>query len=148
MTVVDFVEDSAKSEARRDSLMQCLWKCLNTLYDLSLSSGSPIFSATEDIQGASQVPYIDGYHVQYDLSQHVSFFITQGGLLGVGPRVIAAQDQVVVLFGSDVPHVLRKIPDTDTFALIDEAFVHGLMEGEAIEQWENGELDDEWITLC
>jgi hypothetical protein len=40
-------------------------------------------------------------------------------------------DLIVILLGSDVPFILRYV-DNDQYRLVGEAYVHGVMQGEAI----------------
>ena len=61
------------------------------------------------------------------------FFVTQGGLMGIGPAYMAAEDKIVVLFGAKVPFMMRK--QGRRYRLIGECYVPGLMSGEAIEKW-------------
>lgn len=55
-------------------------------------------------------------------------FRTSKGYLGLGPQHLQSGDHVVILHGSTVPFILRKIDD-DKFTLIGEAYVHGIMDG-------------------
>jgi hypothetical protein len=63
-----------------------------------------------------------------------SFFTTKKGYMGIGPNVLEIGDIVCVLFGGDVPYILR--PKDGYYQLVGDAYVHGIMEGEAIEQWQ------------
>ena len=65
--------------------------------------------------------------------------ITHSGFFGIGVSDIRAGDLVVVLFGFDIPMVLRD--QGDHFSMIGAARVGGIMEGELMEF-----ADDE--TLC
>lgn len=73
------------------------------------------------------------------------FFITSSGRLGVGPRWTRKGDLVCVLLGGGVPYVLSPKGKYHTF--IGESYVHGLMEGQAVESWRKGELKDEIFGL-
>lgn len=58
---------------------------------------------------------------------------TGNTLVGIGPRQTRAGDQIVILDGCSVPLVLRKLPSgDDSHELVGEAYVHGVMNGEAI----------------
>lgn len=61
------------------------------------------------------------------------FFITQSGLMGIGPAYMAADDAVVVLFGAKVPFVMRQ--QGRRYRLIGECYIPGLMNGEVVEKW-------------
>jgi len=63
-----------------------------------------------------------------------SFFLTNGGLMGIGPATAAAGDLVCVVEGATVPLVLRDGEgegEECQFRLVGESYVHGLMRGEA-----------------
>ncbi|KFA69869.1 hypothetical protein S40285_08985 [Stachybotrys chlorohalonatus IBT 40285] len=63
---------------------------------------------------------------------------TQNGHVGIGPGCVKPGDAIVILFGSTVPHVLRKeVDETDVqkpWAYIGETYCDGIMNGEAIGQ--------------
>jgi hypothetical protein len=73
------------------------------------------------------------------------FFITLHGRLGIGPRWTKKGDLVCVLFGGGVPYIL--CPKGRRYIFIGESYVHGLMEGQAIDAWRKGELKDEMFRL-
>lgn len=56
---------------------------------------------------------------------------TSKGYLGLFPMSSQKDDIVVVLFGGDVPFVLRRLPN-GCMRLVGECYVHGLMTGEAL----------------
>jgi hypothetical protein len=53
-------------------------------------------------------------------------------ILGTGPEGLCVGDVVCVLFGSDVPFILRPSPEGD-YQLIGECYVSGIMRGEALD---------------
>ena len=59
--------------------------------------------------------------------------LASGGYLGIGPCETEQGDLVFILLGSDTPYVLRRHSQDDTLRLIGEAYVHGIMDGEAME---------------
>jgi hypothetical protein len=59
-------------------------------------------------------------------------FLTDGGMLGTGLPGMVAGDIVCVLFGSDVPYVLRPTGTEEQYLLIGECYVKELMGGEAM----------------
>lgn len=67
-----------------------------------------------------------------DASHVARTFTTASGLLGTGPHGMQEGDVVCVLFGGRVPFVVRPIDGKGRYAFIGEAFVHGLMLGEAL----------------
>lgn len=58
-------------------------------------------------------------------------FNTREGHLGIGPQDMMPSDFVHVLMGLNTPFVLRNRQD-GVFQLIGEAYVHGVMDGEAV----------------
>lgn len=53
--------------------------------------------------------------------------------LGIGPRETEQGDLVFILHGADTPYILRRHSQDKTLRLIGEAYVHGVMDGEAME---------------
>jgi hypothetical protein len=60
-------------------------------------------------------------------------FRTAKGYLGLGPEILKAGDIVAVIFGAKVPFILR--PEGDHYLLVGDCYVHGVMQGEAVEEW-------------
>ena len=67
------------------------------------------------------------------------FFATSIGFLGLAPYGTRSGDVVFVIRGADVPYVLR--PREDGYELIGEAYVEGIMAGEALEMGQLLEQD-------
>ncbi|KAM0800502.1 heterokaryon incompatibility protein-domain-containing protein, partial [Usnea florida] len=65
-----------------------------------------------------------------------SLFFTSKGLLGLGPEEARPTDVVAVLLGCSVPMLLRKVESR--YQVLGEAYVHGIMEGEAMEELRGG----------
>lgn len=59
-------------------------------------------------------------------------FTSNEGHLGLGPQNIQTGDLVCILFGSEVPLILRRSM-TGTYTLIGDAYVYGIMHGEYID---------------
>jgi hypothetical protein len=53
-------------------------------------------------------------------------------LFGLAPKEAEDGDLVCILFGCTVPVILRPIEDLGLYKLIGEAYVHGVMDGEAM----------------
>lgn len=69
-----------------------------------------------------------------------TFFTTKKGYMGLAPSdAVQTGDIVCVLFGGEVPHIL-KLLDNGYYSLIGDAYVCGLMDGEAILKCDAGEL--------
>lgn len=63
----------------------------------------------------------------------------------LGKGIEAGKGIVAILFGASVPFVLQK--KGDTWRLVGEAYVHGVMNGEAVEMWKRGELKEAEFQL-
>jgi hypothetical protein len=74
---------------------------------------------------------------------HRRLFITVFGHLGLGPAGMMSGDVVVLLFGGNVPYVLRPV-ENERWRFVGECYVHGIMQGEAL-----AEVDGvtEWFNL-
>jgi len=59
-------------------------------------------------------------------------FRTNGNRLGIGSHAIREGDEVWVLAGAAVPMVLRRNSKRDERNLVGEAYIHGIMYGEAV----------------
>ena len=64
------------------------------------------------------------------------FFRTRTGFMGTGPLWMEAGDSVWLVPGAEVFLILREKSDRDRFQLVGDAYVHGLMHGEACEDVE------------
>lgn len=71
-------------------------------------------------------------------------FVTARGMIGVGPEAMEPGDVICILYGADVPFVLRQ--DGDAYLLIGECFISELMHGDFVHQ--HPELKEEcWIGI-
>jgi hypothetical protein len=67
-----------------------------------------------------------------------SLFITQAGMICLGSADAQPGDVVVILFGGTAPFLLR--PVQNFWRVVGSCYVHGIMEGQAVEKWrESGE---------
>jgi len=64
------------------------------------------------------------------------FAITVGDLMGLVPKSAQVGDEIFLLAGGQVLYILR--PQGDSFAFVGECYVHGLMDGEALERLKDG----------
>ena len=60
-------------------------------------------------------------------------FITENGYVGLGPKHLEKDDIVVVFLGARFPYILRKSLQVG-WTLVGEAYVHGIMYGESMEE--------------
>lgn len=73
------------------------------------------------------------------------FFKSPKGFMGLADRRARHTDCIAVALGASVPYILRK--EGGHYRLIGEAYVHGIMEGEAIQMMSRGELEVEMIDI-
>lgn len=71
--------------------------------------------------------------------------ITSDKLMGLVPRDAEVDDEIYVLAGGQVLYVLR--PQRDCFRFVGECYLHGFMDGEALERLENGTAHVDQIRL-
>lgn len=68
-----------------------------------------------------------------------AFFITKKGYIGVGPPDTRPGDQVWILYGGQVPFMLREtkeanaIDEVQQLKLIGDTYTHGIMDGQAVQ---------------
>ncbi|KAI0387910.1 heterokaryon incompatibility protein-domain-containing protein [Hypomontagnella monticulosa] len=78
-----------------------------------------------------------------------SAFRTLNGFIGFGPSTLEVGDKIVVIAGADVPFALRSRGDSESFTLVGECYVEGLMHGELFRQHqeydENAESFELWL---
>lgn len=72
--------------------------------------------------------------------------ITKAGRLAWCPQACRKGDTIAVLAGGRVPYVLRKNED-DTYRFLGDSYVHGVMDGEAVDAMEKEGRDWETIEL-
>ena len=94
-----------------------------------------------------------GYTHQYNyaIAKLTSYgrrqFVTENGYMGIGPAAMRGRDIVCVLFGGCVPYILRATDTDGRYRLVGESYVHGIMQGEAINLWRQGRLTKGSFTL-
>ena len=89
------------------------------------------------------------------LYDHRRFFISSSGYMGSVPSDTVAGDRVCVLLGGSTPYVLRpyqiKTEENGSrsfeYTFVGDAYVHGLMDGEAIDMVEKGALETQTLFL-
>ncbi|KAH7153690.1 heterokaryon incompatibility protein-domain-containing protein [Fusarium sp. MPI-SDFR-AT-0072] len=71
------------------------------------------------------------------VSVNLNFFVTEKGYMGVGPRCMKPGDKVCILFGGSTPYIIRPTsPFEDSYLYMGPAYIHSIMDGEAIDAWE------------
>ncbi|KAL2203444.1 hypothetical protein CC79DRAFT_1056587 [Sarocladium strictum] len=74
-------------------------------------------------------------------SMNRCFYRTRRGYLAMGPNDLQQGDVVCVLMGGAVPFILRPRGDGDGYTLIGDSYVHGIMDGELVQAWEEAAGD-------
>ena len=78
--------------------------------------------------------------------KETTFFATVQGRLGFSNRKIQPKDVVYVLYGGNAPFVLRPNPNDNTMQLIGDAYLDGVMFGQALAA--ENKMPDEWVNLA
>ena len=68
------------------------------------------------------------------------FFITRDGYIGLAPEAAQEGDVVCVVLGGEVPYVIRP-KKNGHYLFVGECYVHGLMDGQALRGYEEGNLE-------
>lgn len=68
-------------------------------------------------------------------------FLTTRGYLGLGQEGFQTGDMVCILLGGEVPYLLRQTVHNGTAQLLSECYVHGIMDGEAMNDLSNDHLE-------
>lgn len=76
-----------------------------------------------------------------------SFGTTTDGHMGLWPLGTMEGDQVCILLGARTPFVIHRWPQHERQCLIGECYVHGFMDGQAMELLESGKLNLETFEL-
>ncbi|KAM5347254.1 hypothetical protein ACJ41O_010259 [Fusarium nematophilum] len=67
------------------------------------------------------------------------FFVTKDkGFWGLGPAAMQAGDVCGVLFGVDVPFMLRPVSEGE-YKVVGQCYMYGFMDGGAVEAWRSGQ---------
>ncbi|OQO00739.1 hypothetical protein B0A48_13230 [Cryoendolithus antarcticus] len=76
-------------------------------------------------------------------------FITSKGIPGNGPMQTRVGDDVVVLPGAEVPHIVRRLhdSDTDTYKMIGECYLDLMMDGQVMNGLDAGKYTVKPITI-
>jgi hypothetical protein len=111
------------------------------------SSDRRIFQYWQWIQTGITVEEIPWY-IDEEILFHIiglltgrDLFVTEDGQMGIGPSDIRIGDWVCILYGGDVPYVLRPQGKVE-YKFIGESYVHGFMNGEALGKITEESLED------
>ncbi|KAK4892943.1 hypothetical protein LTR27_008671 [Elasticomyces elasticus] len=74
-------------------------------------------------------------------------FVTACGRLGIGPATMQTESVVIVLWGCRWPVVLRPVDGTTDHAIFGAAYLHGVMDGEAVVKHEDTGVQQQVFRL-
>jgi len=103
---------------------------------------------------ASEYDFTEVYSCFDRTSQKRRFMLTHNGYMGWAPDNIFGSrdaqtksgDLIAILFGCSTPIVIR--PHGEYFKVVGEAYVQGLMDGEAMELLESEKVKARSFTFC
>ncbi|KAJ4290840.1 hypothetical protein N0V90_010035 [Kalmusia sp. IMI 367209] len=64
-------------------------------------------------------------------SSPYAFCVTKGGFVGMVPQLSQIGDYVCLIYGFEVPYVLRRSSE-EKYKLVGDAYIHGIMDGQAL----------------
>jgi hypothetical protein len=100
---------------------------------------SPPRYAQADLDKTLTYSYCAGLKEGYPAGRR--FFVSNEGLMDLVPDGVAAGDEICILFGGYTPFVIRRL-EGGNYEFIGECYVHGLMDGEAMEELEDSRVED------
>jgi hypothetical protein len=80
-----------------------------------------------------------------NLCHNRSLVVTSNGCIGISPLDTQAEDNVAIVFGGGVPYIIRKYDDA--FLFVGDSYIHGLMNGEAVQKLREGQLREEVLEF-
>lgn len=75
------------------------------------------------------------------------FFTTESGHWGLGAPGLQKGDVCVVIYGADIPFILRPIPGCRKYRLVGQCYISGVMFGELLEKSQDGTDISEWTDI-
>lgn len=78
--------------------------------------------------------------------EHRRLFRPKNGYFGSEPLFMQPGDLVCILFGGRVPYLLRKRANAEGYILVGTVYVHGIMDGEVLDELGVTSLDDPHVT--
>jgi hypothetical protein len=69
----------------------------------------------------------------YIFANRRTFVLSHNGYIGLAPSLTSTGDLICVLYGCHAPVILRPSDGSQHYTLIGDAYVHGLMDGEALQ---------------
>jgi len=88
--------------------------------------------------------YTHSYIASLQRLMNRRLFITSSCQLGLGPASMMSGDTVAILFGGNVPYILRPLANNQ-WHFVGECYLDGYMDGEAMEHRDSSR--DEWFEM-
>lgn len=122
--------------------------CNNTLYveKISKHKGSQPISTEITRTEERNMEATFGGDVKY-YCRNRRFFTTENGYWGLGPPGLQPGDVCVIIYGADVPFVLRPIPGCSQYKLVGQCYISGAMYGEMLATSPDGTDISEWTNI-
>lgn len=105
------------------------------LLESKLGTAASMYNDEELLESSRR--HFGHYLMRYGVNRR--FFTSAGGYYGLGPSCMERGDVCAILFGADVPFILRPTEIKGIYRLVGEAYMHGAMYGEVVEKWEQRE---------
>ena len=102
---------------------------LAILYPGNVVNGAPL-RTLRSLLASHEKGYLAFQAALIVVASNRRFFSTIGGYMGLGPSRMRPGDTICVFLGGAVPWVIRQ--DGEDYVLVGECYVHGLMNGEAM----------------
>ena len=90
--------------------------------------------------------YWDRYIFALQRLMNRRLFITSSGHLGLGPASMMSGDTVAILFGGNVPYILRPL-ENKQWHFVGECYLDGYMDGEALDNEGENPSNHEWFEM-
>ena len=103
----------------------------------NVTTGAPMPSSSDAVGKYDTLVVLNGYRS--------NFFATLEGQLGFSASEVQPNDVVFILYGGCAPFVLRPSKNDNTMQLIGDAYIEGVMYGEALTA--DNKQPDEWVNL-
>lgn len=117
------------------------WSCDDPgwAYNVLIGRARPRKETFEGVSRASDPDFKELYRqaLSYALRGR-SLILTKHGHLGLAPGASQVTDIITIFPGVSTPFVLRKRPAGGTYYMLGPAYVHGVMDGEAFRDYEDG----------
>jgi hypothetical protein len=109
--------------------------------------GFPPLPNELDITADDQVKLASKFEFYTSIANNRAIFNSDNGHLGLGPRTAQPDDILVILYGSQIPAVLRGHEDGASFYFVGLAYVYGIMDGEAVRKLKARDIEDTMFSI-